>query len=635
MLKNYSNELLNCTTINDVKELFRDAKFPNKGASNFFDKNILLVGSSNMLTNYEIKLKGVPELFLRIMLYFKLSGELGSIPQNTGEYSYMGRLHSFLKDVLNDKEVSRMDSINGEFIDIYIDNQVVKKGFSNRHIRSKILDFIGYENYEIKLPYFLRLNSSILYDSKLYKTLEEKAKQELLERNNGIGDKKTYPLYNLKILIAKSITFIESYKDECLEISKFFVATKPYDQYGKYSRTFDYLNQRKESFKESRLKLLQENIKKTKNKYRNTDGINQGREALTGKTREILREVIEQFEVSCYLITLMMTGMRVGELTTLDRRLQFEQDEHIHLKRIIYKTAETEDGEPHTMPVPNICKFALESLSELAKIKDGKKYGALILSAIEVVDMKTVRTTRINQLLIKRCKQIGLKEAVTPHQLRHAMAFLIVHIHENDGLELARMFLGHTSITMTLQYMAHYNNEIKEALEELTKEESELMVGKITEQIQNNKKLFGENGKRLMPNHKFAGQQVDEFIRLMRKGLIKLIEEEKLAIIQTPVSLCMHDLSKPEELACQRGFNIADIVANGPAPSRCKGANCSNALFFEEHVEKLKDSMYVDIEPELKKRLEQNTYFMESGGFEQDPFRRIIKEYDNYKNGVA
>ncbi len=43
------------------------------------------------------------------------------------------------------------------------------------------------------------------------------------------------------------------------------------------------------------------------------------------------------------------------------------------------------------------------------------------------------------------------------------MAFLIVHINEKDGLDLARMFLGHKSLTMTLQYMGHYNQELNDA----------------------------------------------------------------------------------------------------------------------------------------------------------------------------
>ena len=79
-----------------------------------------------------------------------------------------------------------------------------------------------------------------------------------------------------------------------------------------------------------------------------------------------------------------------------------------------------------------------------------------------------------------------------------------------------------------------------------------------------------------------------------------------------------------------------NIFLNGPEPSNCKGANCSNAIFFEEHIEKLKNSVDKKIEPHLKERLEKNIYFMEAGGFEQEPFIKLIKEYDNYKDkGVS
>lgn len=42
------------------------------------------------------------------------------------------------------------------------------------------------------------------------------------------------------------------------------------------------------------------------------------------------------------------------------------------------------------------------------------------------------------------------------------------------------------SLTMTLQYMGHYE-ELNDAIKELTKEESEIFVEKITTQIENNK----------------------------------------------------------------------------------------------------------------------------------------------------
>lgn len=628
------NKLNRIITENELYELFKDVKFPNSGNSNFFDKNILLVATGGVLTNYEIKVEGVVGLHIRLLLFLKLSGHIGNIPQGNGEYSYLSNLHSFISEImiLKNNDISRIDEIDNNLLDKYIENNIEIKKYSNTHIKRKILNFIEYIDYEINLPYFLQVNEEILSSQK-YKELEKNAEIESRDKVNGIGARQTYPLADLKNIISDSIRYIESYSYECLEAAKLYQSVKHLNQERKYSVLYDKFKQHKIKFKEPLLKDIQNLICLTKTKYMNDGRRNLGRSVKTLPVGSLLR-VVEQLEVSCISIILLMTGMRAEELTMLDRELKITQDEHFHLERIVYKTAETEDGEPLSMPIPIICKEALEILSKLAFIKDGQKKGSIILSALDYKKVQSVRPSRINNLLIRYCKRLEL-EVITPHQFRHAMAFLIVHIHEADGLELARMFLGHSSIIMTLQYMAHYNKEIKEAIEELTKDESEYLVGKITEQIHANKRLFGQKGNRLMPNHKFAGQQVDDFIKLMRKGLLKLIEEQKLAIIQTPVSLCIHDLSKPEDLVCQQGFNIEDIVANGPAPSRCRGANCSNAVFFEEHIEKLKENMYADVEPNLKKRLEQNTYFVEAGGFEQDPFRRIIKEYDKYKEKGA
>ena len=620
-------------TEEDVREFFKDKKFPNSGNSNFFDKNILLVATGGILTNYEIKVSGISELYIRIILFLKLSGYMGNTPRGNGEYAYLSHLHSFVNEVSSDNEITRIDEIDNNLFDKYIINNIELKKFSNVHIKRKITVFFEYLDYKINLPYFLQVNDNI-FKSKRYEQLKRAAEEEIKEKTSGIGKKETYPLPDLKIIISDSIQFIELYSDECLEVAKFYISIISLKQEPKYSKSYDFFKKKKNIFNEPSLKRIQNLICLSKTKYVNDGhGINLGRSVELPPVITIMN-VVEQLEVSCISIILLMTGMRAEELAMLDRELKITHDEHIHLERIVYKTAATENGEPLSMPIPIVCKKALEILSELAFIKDGNKNGSILLSALHYTNVQEVRPSRINYLLIRYCERLEL-EPITPHLFRHAMAFLIVHINESDGLELARMFLGHTSIEMTLQYMAHYNNLLRDAVEEVRKIESEQLVEKITEEVANRKKLFGKDCNRLMPNHKFAGQQVDEFVKLLRKGLLKLIEEKKIAILQTPVSLCIHDLSKPEELACQRGFNIEEIVANGPFPSRCKGPICSNALFFEEDIKKLKNSLYTDIEPTLKKRLEQNTYFMESGGFEQEPYRKIIKEYDKYKEEGA
>lgn len=631
----YAKELKKCVTVSDVERLFIEAKFTNRGESNFFAESVTLIDSGNIFTNAKVKVEGFLGLLFRVILFLKLDGQIGNKPQNSGEATFFSSLSTLFVDMKSLKNITRIEDFDSNLLDSYILLQLEKK-HKIRTIMIKIKSTfeIIYYMKNLRLPYFLCFDENVLTDSEEYKKLEKLSRKESREVQLIANAKKPYPLDKLKIIISKSMQFIEKYSDEVLEVARHFITTKEDSQYGKYSKTYDFFKETDIKFSEPRLNTLQKKILISGTKYIN-DGQNLGRNPDIGKSRSILFGVIEEFEISCITIALMMTGMRVGELCTLDRNLKITQDEHYYLERIVYKTASTENGETLEMPIPKICKRALELLSKIASMKDNNKNKSLILSSFSGSKVMPVRTSRINQMLNKYCKKLGFDKAIEVHQFRHAMAFLITHIHESEGLELARMFLGHTSITMTLQYMGNFNNEIKEAIVELQKEESEQLVGVIVEQIQNNKKLFGENGKRLMPRNKFVGQQVDEFIKLMRKGLLKLVEEQKLAIIQTPVSLCIHDLSKPESLACQAGFDIKEVVASGPAPSRCKGANCANALFFEEHVEKLKNNMYADIDSGLRERLEQNTYFMDAGGFEQDPFKRIIKEYDEYKKKAS
>jgi len=629
MHNNYLEKLKNCTTEHELRELFNDKKFPHLGESKFSDKHISLIGSGNMFTNFEIKINGVAELALRVVFYLKLDGYINNVPQNSGQISYFNAFHSIMKELLQEAgDIKSLQDLSSENIDFYIKNTHGKAGTIHRKIQI-LNEWIEFGNDY--LPYFLQLDEGLLVYSKEYKNLKQVKKIEDEQYLLKIDTKEPYPLPNIKYLVSYAIDYIEKYNAEILDVAKHFMETKGLHQGKMYTGDFDYFKNRKEVFQEPRLQIVQDKVKNTKQKYLNEHRINLGR-SITGNTiRAGMYNAIREMETSCIILILMITGMRVGELCTLDRSLSIRKDEHFNLTRIVYKTASTPEGEKLEMPIPDIARKALCILSELATIKDGKKEGNIITSPINRENVEPVRPSRVNSLINEYCELLEVDTPPTPHQFRHAMAFLIVHINEKDGLELARMFLGHKSITMTLQYMGHYNNELKEAVAELKQEESKQLVEAITDEIANNRKIFGTKGERLMPTHKFMGKQAEDFIVLMKKGLLQLINEKKLAILQTPVCLCMHNTEEVDSMVCQRGFNIKEIVERGPAPSRCSGANCANAIFFEKHIQGL--SVYDDIEPDLKARLEENTYFMDAGGFNNDPFGHIIKEYKEHKKG--
>ena len=632
---NLLKELKELNTKNEFRKYFENIKFPNDGNSNFFDETIVLYQSGNILSNYKIKLDGVLDLYFRLILYLKFSRYLGNIPIGHGEYVYASNLHSILKEISKTKKIERIDEIDSEILDDYIRYNIEIKGFEAPTIIRKIHTAFETLSYGIKLPYFLQTNENLYEYSKRYKKLVYESNEIMKHNQNNIGEKVVYSLKDMKTLISDAINYVELYKDECLEMARFYKSIVNINVKTRYNLIYKKFKESNKNYNEPTLKQIQDITKYTNNVFMSDGYLQYIKDNNLNNLNEDLILVVSKLEACCISIALMMTGMRREELVVLDRNLNIIQDEHFELERIVYKTAPTKYGEPLTMPIPKICKDALEILSELAQIKDGNKKGNLIVSSIEIKDTKQVSVNKINTILKRYCNRLNLPSLITPHHFRHAIAYLITHINESEGLELARLFLGHKSVKMTLQYMAYYNDEIKQVVEELRKSESEQLVDKITEYSKYSK-LFGKKANRLMPNHRFVGKQVDEFFKLLRKGLLQLIEENKLGIIQTPIALCIHDLSKPEELACQRGFNIENIFLNGPEPSNCKGANCSNAIFFEEYIEKLKNSVDKKIEPHLKERLEKNIYFMEAGGFEQEPFIKLIKEYDNYKDkGVS
>ncbi|RDX35468.1 hypothetical protein DZA35_00375, partial [Arcobacter sp. HD9-500m-PIT-SAG03] len=165
---------------------------------------------------------------------------------------------------------------------------------------------------------------------------------------------------------------------------------------------------------------------------------------------------------------------------------------------------------------------------------------------------------------------------------------------------------------------------------ELEKERSEKLIDRIVDRVEGNEKIFGENAKYLNPDVAFVGKQADEFRMSLKKNLRELVKEEKFSIVQSTHCMCIHDLSRPQDLKCQAGYDMENIVTKkGTNVSRCEGANCSNSIFFEEDVKKLKE-IYGHIDDEIKERLERNTVFMETGGFENVPYHRLFKQYDEY-----
>ncbi|PHR72798.1 MAG: hypothetical protein COA66_05965 [Arcobacter sp.] len=627
----YIEDMKYCITINSVGSLMNEKPYPTLEKSNFQDNHVLLPKSSKALNRMDFRLENTfLELVLRLMVFLKLDGMLGYRPIGSGKITYAQEVRYILRKIQEIQPTIRsFNELRSETIDVVIDeyyNEENRKEKTSVYQKlHKIIEFAKYGNDF--LPSFLQLDISIILNSKKYEKVKNDYRMESKAKEERGSDRKPYNLVKLKTLVGYAIEYLEKNSEDCLLATKIYIDAKNTNTRGNSRHTHAHKAIKNNSyrFSEPKLSEIQKEISLSNTLY---ISVNRKKKGLS--VERIISSLLDsskKLEACCIIILLMTTGMRKSEAILLPRYPIISDDDYSNLKRIVYKTARTDEGFEHSMPIPKITKKAIEILSRISEIKDGKSKGNLIIGSPEG-DVNADPSQRIQYLINRLCEDIGIKDPPIPHQFRHAIAFLIASINQKNGLELARLFLGHTSITMTLQYMGHYNLMLKKSINELHAKESEHLIGEIINEIKDGRNLYGKKGERLTANYQFKGSYSEEFTDLLNTSLLELIKKGKLAIIQTPVSLCMHDLTKPEEMVCQRGFHINNFIGENPKPSRCEAENCTNAVFTESHVEKLRVGT---IDKKLKKRLEKNRFFVESGGFEEDPFSKIISKYENDK----
>jgi len=212
------------------------------------------------------------------------------------------------------------------------------------------------------------------------------------------------------------------------------------------------------------------------------------------------------------------------------------------------------------------------------------------------------------------------------------MAYLVASSNSKDGLELASMLLGHKSTRMTIQYLSLFNLDVQNLMKEQYDKKANKIIDSIFDKISKEEHFFGVNAKYFNPNTKFVGKQAEKFALSIRNNLRKLVKDNKFMIVQADHCLCIHDLSNPQSMKCHIGYDFYNSTSVMPITTNCRSNECSNAIFTESNVEKLKELYGHIIDDEIKSRLEKNTYFLKAGGVDGiKPYGKIIKEYDYYK----
>ena len=633
----YLTEIKDCSYVKSLWKIMKDREVPNANGSLFSDSHIYLESKTGKAMKRKFTLQNqLADVSLRLVMFMKLSGDLNGVPQGSGKASYFNQLQLILKMIFEaQEEILLLGDIESLTIDTIILNY--RKYTKNKSLRPMITKLKKLEEWILYgndlLPHFLRLDPSILSQSKEFVQLKiDYSKERRKEQTSG-SPREPYDLPSIKTMASQSIKYVETYFSDIEIIAEEYMKLRGREYNYKYRTMFYFFKNTSYRFQETTLNQIQLECQEA-NKHTNERG-----NRCISKIIQRMKEVISIYEGACVFIIILLTAMRSQELIRIERYPTIHHGEFLSFEKMIFKTANDESGEEVTIPIPMIVKVAIENLSKICQISDGSVTGNLIINDIKYVNKEHVGS-RINSMIVNFSKYCNVTKAPTAHDLRHTMAFLVATMHENSSLKLVQTLLVHKNTKMSLEYLGHYNKFLRDAIEELNAKEASYLVQTITNNLDDGKKLFGPMGERIMGNYTFIGSYSDSITDLLSRSILALIEKGQLAIIQTPVCICIHDLTKGEAMTCQRGFNIKNFINEKPKPSRCEGASCSNALFTESHIEEMLHNDISNsnaISDEIKNRLMQNIYFADSGGFDnlKNPHMKLIHAYQNYQKEIS
>lgn len=642
---NYIKRLKICVHPDEVWALMQGRIYANSDGSMFEDE-YLMIRKNAVKFRTILPPSGMLGLAYRTVLYLMLDGEIGDAPINGGNHHKATKLERVLRELQAHGNFDEPSQITGCMIDKVINTQ---REISNTEltILSKLRMIEMWAAHNHLLPFFLQLSHDLFSSSKQWNSLIAGAKKENDNYINGIGgSKEPYQLDQLSIIVTEALDYIDTYAEDCLLAAQFYKDAQARSLYSNsiQSNITMLLRATGHCFTEPLLAMTQRHALSLKN---NTWVKNQKTKG-KGPPR-ILSETVQKLQASCVIVVLLLTAMRKGELEVMIRypktkkTAHHELDGSIKLERLIYKTAETNKGELHPIAVPNIVIKALYLLSRISEINDGERNGPINLMTLQY-GVKDNQLTRISYLIDGFCNSLDVLSP-SPHQLRHAMAFLVAFLNDDIGIELAMTLLGHKSTVMTRKYMGHYkqvilktfgvmfdeNDQMQEAVSEFQAEQSSIALKKIIRAVETDEPLAGPIVKRLLQGIEFAGSVTNEGKVFFAKSQRLLLERGMLAIVEHPTHFCVRDLTNSTQMPCQIGLDIDDFT-NVPVISAQCQTSCGCRLYTEPKVEEMKrlsKEMEEHYPDDLIELIKGNRFYI-ANSFDQT-YSNVIEEFEQKK----
>ena len=362
--------------------------------------------------------------------------------------------------------------------------------------------------------------------------------------------------------------------------------------------------------------------------------------------RSIILNAVDRWQAANLIILGFFTASRSNEISRQIRNIQIKKtkyheiDQGYNFTRISWKTSAK--GKIITTPLPPIGLKAYQNLSNHSVLFDGKYTGKLIFKGYNRTSVE--HADRMNYVLKKFTHWVhsDQEESLNSHQLRHAMASLMTHLNDHNGLMLVAKLLGHDSLAMSMDYQGQLKNIVLKQLEFIG--ETNIEVGMSFKEfyeeesmkVLDNTILPGiKNGKVFVGAAKdfvdFSGDIINDIDSWYKfhSDAIKAGEE---IIMQGSVCLCIHSTKNPKQMACQRGINVENYIGVPPQISACKGSSCPSSLFTEDACERLlnQSKSVKDLAPKDLQELAKD-WFYAVGDVLDIPDQRILDEYINIK----
>jgi integrase len=491
------------------------------------------------------------------------------------------------------------------------------------------------------LPHFLSFNKAMVYDCPSYSELQDKHDRESTQNWDKIDDNDIkYPLHLLLPILEESIKYVSIYTDdieEMMEQQRYFNETS-LTNYHLNNRISQFMKNTENCFKEPNLVALQAYCRTLRSTWKPYNKFPEK------GPRTVISEVVQRWQAANLIILGFFSASRSNEISRQLRNIRtpktkyHEIDKGYNFTRVIWKTSR--HGKLHTTPLPPLGMQAYRNLSCHSEQTDGESTGTLQFTDWLKLNNK-MHADRMGYVLKIFSHWIHGEDKphLAPHQLRHAMASILNHLNDRNGLMLVANLLGHKSVSMTLTYetqmktivlnqinhMANTNEEIAVAIREYEEEESLKVLNETIMPDLDQGKVFLGPAKSIT---QFTGSIVNdpESFFLFHSQAIK---DGQLIITQTPVCVCVRTTHNTSQMACQRDIKFEDYSNVPVQPAACKGSVCSNSLFGEQNCEMLMEQTQSvkDLVPADLREMASQWFFVVGDGLDM-PNQKIIAEYE-------